>query len=366
MTSGPAIGHFYGDDAYLIDRAVDALAERVAKATGLETALDRWRTSGRAAAIDTTTGLGATRLAEIGARVATGTLFGGGALVIVEDPLPLVRSKDGQAALAGILGSIAPGNALAFVDMFDPDRKADRWPKDEKLVGERGALAAAVRAAGGESRPLRAPAAGTMAGWIVARARELEIRIAPRAADDLARRIGSQVGEGDVDRRYVGRLAVSALDKLALLHIDGGEVTIEDVDGLVVEAIPTSTWAMLDALGNRQPRALELLGAIVAQAPEPVVLAQLYGRVRQLLDVTDRLAAGQDPREIVRETRLNPYVADKLARMSARWTVPELRDALDGLFALDVLVKGADGGTSTEEGRRLAFTLWLADTLGTR
>jgi hypothetical protein len=44
--------------------------------------------------------------------------------------------------------------------------------------------------------------------------------------------------------------------------------------------------------------------------------------------------------------------------------VPELRRALDGLFALDVLVKGADGGTSTDEGRRLAFTLWLADTLG--
>jgi hypothetical protein len=56
-------------------------------------------------------------------------------------------------------------------------------------------------------------------------------------------------------------------------------------------------------------------------------------------------------------------VAEKLAGMSPRWTVAELRTALDGLFALDVLVKGADGGASTEEGRRLAFTLWLADTL---
>jgi DNA polymerase III delta subunit len=66
----------------------------------------------------------------------------------------------------------------------------------------------------------------------------------------------------------------------------------------------------------------------------------------------------------VKEARLSPYVAEKLAGMSARWTVPELRRALEGLFALDSLVKAADGGTSTEEGRRLAFTLWLADTLG--
>jgi DNA polymerase III delta subunit len=123
-------------------------------------------------------------------------------------------------------------------------------------------------------------------------------------------------------------------------------------------------WEFLDALGERNPRAGAMFDRLLETTPEPLLLAQLYTRVRQLLEVTDRVGAAESPATIVKAARLSPYVAEKLARMAPRWTVPELRRALEGLFALDVLVKSADGGTSTEEGRRLAFTLWLAETLG--
>jgi DNA polymerase III delta subunit len=204
-----------------------------------------------------------------------------------------------------------------------------------------------------------------MPRWIDERARELGIRLGRGAAAELARRVGALARGGDINRRNQGQLAVAELEKLSLLHVDGGEITPEDVAALVVETVPHSAFEFLDAFGERRTRqAAEQFDRLIQTAPEPVVVAQLYSRIRQLLEVTDRIAGGEDPRTVVRETKLNPYVAQKLAAMAPRWTVPELRRALDGLFGLDVLVKGADGGTSTEEERRLAFTLWLAETLG--
>ena len=341
-------GYFWGDDGYGLERAAIDLGARVAAADGSDVRLERWRTTGA----DATP-------ATILERVATATMFGGGTLAIVSDPLPLVRSKAGLEAVRALLGSVAPGNALVFVD------ELDQMPSKTKGLGAtRTALIEAVHAAGGETGERRALVGASMAGWIARQAKDLGVRLGPGAADELATRVGGRAFGGDIARRNQGRVAVGEIGKLALLHIDGGDVTVDDVKALVAEANPSSVWAFLDALADRTPSAVAMFDRLLETTPEPLVLAQLYTRVRQLLDVTDRRAAGERPAEIVKGARLSPYVAEKLARSSAKWTVPELRRALDGLFTLDVLVKGADGGTSTEEGRRLAFTLWLAETLG--
>lgn len=345
MTS--PLGYFWGDDSYGLERAAIELGQRVARAEGSDERLERWRTSGADATTET-----------IMERVATATMFGGGTLAIVSDPMPLIRSKAGLEAVRLLLGAVAPGNALVFVDEFE------QMPGKSKGLGvARTALIDAFRAAGGETGEKRAFVGASMGGWIARQAKESGIRLGQGAADELATRVGGRAIGGDIDRRNQGRLAVGELEKLALLHIDGAEITVDDVRALVSEANPSSVWEFLDALGERNPRAGILFDRLISTTPEPLVVAQLYTRIRQLLDVTDRRAAGENPAAIIKGARLSPYVAEKLARMSSRWTVPELRRALEGLFALDVLVKGADGGTSTEEARRLAFTLWLADTL---
>ena len=94
MTTSPALAYFFGDDGYGLDRAADAVFDRLsAEAPGL----DRWQVSGDA----TTAG----RIAE---RVATGSLFGGGTLVVLTDPGPLVRSKEDRDALIGLLVGVIP------------------------------------------------------------------------------------------------------------------------------------------------------------------------------------------------------------------------------------------------------------------
>ncbi len=297
--------------------------------------------------------------ARIAERVATATLFGGGTLVIVDEPGPLIRSRDARTALERALGTVAPGNVLVFLDLLE------RLPTERRpLTADRLALAAAVRAAGGESRQLQGP--GTrMPAWIEERARERGIRLGRGAAAELARRIGGLVRQPDVDRRYAGRFAVGELEKLALLHPDGNEITVADVEALVAEAIPTSSWAFLDALGERRvSQAADMLDRLLATTPEPVLLALLHARIRDLILVADGLAAGASPAELARATKLSGYRLERSVEMAHHWTVEELSWALDGLLELDIRVKGADGTMSTEEQRRFAFVSWVADHAG--
>ena len=58
------------------------------------------------------------------------------------------------------------------------------------------------------------------------------------------------VKDRDVDRRRMSELANAELEKLALYR-PGGTVTNDDIEALVAEAVPGSTWAFLDALGSR-------------------------------------------------------------------------------------------------------------------
>jgi DNA polymerase-3 subunit delta len=335
------LAYYWGDDVFGLERAAAALRAGVAADVGGP--LDSWRTSGAEATPS-----------QIGERIATGTLFGGGTLVLVSDPHPLIRSADGRAALAAILPSLAPGNALVFIDPMD------RFVR--QLDTARAAFAESIRTAGGDVKPFAAPNSGAMPVWIADRARELGLKLGPGASVELGRRIGALVRESDIDRRYQGQLAVSELEKLALLHPDGSEATVADVVALVPEAVPGSTWGFLDALGERRTKqAAEFLGRLLETTPQPLLLAQMYGRIRQLLEVTDRLDAGEAASTLPRSMGLKPYPADKMAGMAHHWRVPELVAALDGLFELDALVKGSDGTSMSDQGRKLAFTLWLAE-----
>ncbi len=338
-----AIGYYWGDDGYGVEHAADALGSRIAAETGGP--LERRRLSGDQ-----------TSATEIGETVATQTLFGGGTLVVVSNPIPLVRSKDGREALAAVLGSVAPGNALSFVDPME------RPPKI--LDAGRAWLAEAVKAAGGEVRYFAAPREGRMAAWIEERAQERAIRLGRGAAQTLAELVGAFVREGDVDRRRQGALAVGELEKLALFR-PGGEIRPDDVRALVPHAVPASAWAFLDAVGSRKVVAAEAsLDPLLEAIPEPVLLVQVHRRIRELIEVLDRLSSGEPAESLPRSMKLHPERARILSRQAVGWTLAELEVALEGLLELDVAFKNADGAGRTDRQRRLAWALWVAGRVG--
>ncbi len=358
--SGAPVAYFWGDDSYALDEAVDAFRHDAGRFPA--GAPERWR-------VRAETGDAARTLGELGARLATGTMFGAGTVAILSNAGQLVRKGTDRDALLAAIGLIADGNGLVVAEETDSGKK-DPPAK---------ALADAIRAAGGEVRRFEAPREGALGAWIEARARERGIALGPGAARELATRVGGFVREGDVDRRNQGRLAVMELEKLDLLHREpdppagdpaaatsrltaSAAVTVEDVRALVPEAVPGSIWAFVDAVGMRQRnRALELLERLFDETPEPVLLAVLHRRLRELIEVADRLASGESPGSLVRSMHLQPFRAETLARQARAWTVGELADALEGLLELDARVKGVGGATAGDSQIRLAFDLWVSD-----
>jgi DNA polymerase III delta subunit len=331
------LGYYWGDDSYGVNHAPNALATRLA-ADGPP--LEKVRLSGVA-----------TSAAEIGEKVATATLFGGGTLVVVSEPAPLVASKPLAALLYATLEAVAPGNGLAFLDTVDGANTTRRPASLE-------ALRKSVAEAGGDVREFIAPTRDQMARWISDRAHERGIRITGPAAALLAERVGANVRERDVDRRRQGELAVAELEKLALYRLDE-QIVPDDVKALVADAVPGSTWAFLDAVGMRRAVEAADLADRLGDVPAPLFVTQLHRRIKQLIDVADLLASGTNAAELVRITKLNPYVAQKLAEQARTWRLPELDAALSGLLDLDAALKGHFGGSDLR--RRAAVSLWIAE-----
>ena len=337
------LAYFWGDDAYGLEAALDAFRNDARRFP--DGPPERWRPEAERTEP-------ARLLGEIRERLATGSMFGGGSVAILRGAGGLIRSNDARSQLFGAFETIAPGNGLAIVE------ETESGAKDPPSK----TLADAIRNAGGEVRGLKAPREGELAAWIDARAREREISLGPGVARELATRVGGFVREGDVERQHQGRIAVMELEKLTLRHAVGEPVTVDDVQALVAEAVPGSMWAFVDAVAMRQrARAHELLERLIDDKPAPVLLAVLHRRIRELIEVQDRLERGESPGSLVRSMRLVPFRAETLARQARGWSGPELDRALTGLVELDAQVKGVGGRRSTDARDRLAFDLWITD-----
>lgn len=342
MTTSP-LAYVWGDDDLALGRAVDRLGAALAAEGGA--ALERWDLRGEMASATA-------QLASLHERIATPVMFGGGTLAIVANVGALMRTTVGRDAMLAAVGLLAAGNALVIVDEAKSGAKA---PSQKRLVE-------AVKAAGGTVRDYASPKGGGLAGWIEREARERGMELGAGAAKEIAERVGGFVQENDAERRYQTRNASMELDKLALYRATT-PVSVDDVRALVPEAVPSSIWGFVDAVGERKTdRALTLLDRVIATTAEPVLVVVLHRRVRELLELGDRLAGGTNLPTAARAMGINSeYRAGTLAAQARAWTTGELAEALDGLVELDALVKGAPGTWADAAQRRLAFTLWVMD-----
>jgi DNA polymerase III delta subunit len=340
--------YIWGDDELLAQRLVKRFASALEHEVG--TPLERWdlRPDPISASGDA---------AQLFERLATPAMFGGGTLAVVANPGALVRRNDTRDRVVETIGLMAPGHALVFVEASKSNAKG---PGPRRLAD-------AVKAAGGTIRDAMAPRPTALAAFITEEARDRGLALATGAARELADRLGARVTEGDVERRYLSRIASGELDKLSLRHVvDEGPVTAEDVRALVAETTPASVWALSNAVGERRVDvAVTALERLLDVTPEPVLLAVLHRRVVELLELGDRVAAGAKLPEAARAMGItSEYRAKTLAAQARKWTSDELTAALHGLVELDAMVKGAPGYETDIAQRRLAFVLWVQDHTG--
>ena len=367
----PELGYFWGEDAWSIERAARDFRAALEETAGQP--FDVWRTSGDE---DESAGAGgALGVASDGAqqtagrrrdrvldgiteRLSIAPMFSAGTLVVVRQPGSLLRESTARERLLKLLVEMAPGNALCFLDLTAQGGGA----------AQQGVLRDAIGAAGGAVREFPALSRERMETWVTTRANELELTLAPGAARMLAERIGAYVREGDIDRRRMSELANAELEKLALYRPQG-TATREDIDALVAEAVPGSTWAFLDAIGSRRASEAATLAArlLADGTPIQVMTTQLHRRLRELVVVLDHLAAGTKPADLVRELKVQPFRAQKLAEQARAWQQEELDRAISGLLELDMLSKGigADGSPNSvsEDRSELALLAWIGNQI---
>ncbi len=363
-TAAVPIAYFWGEDAFEIERAVNAFAREVGAAAGEP--LEVWRspTDDEASAESADGGSNASAskrrtriLDEAAMRLGTAPLFGGGTLVVIRQAGAMAREKTAEQRLVDLVRQVPPGNALAFSDMTASGSKA-------KVAD--GPVAIAVQEAGGRVREFPALARERMEGWITDRAADVGAHLGPGAARLLAERVGAFVREGDVDRRRQSALAHAELEKLALYRPDA-VISREDVAELVAEAIPGSTWAFLDMVairrgGEASRLAQRLLDDGVAM---PVLVGQLHRRIRELISVREHVDSGARAGDLVRIMKMQPFRAQKLVEQAQAWPMPDLEAALDGLVDLDLQSKGItlDGSTvqMSEARDALGLQVWVAE-----
>ena len=340
------LAFFWGDDELSAARAIDRFEATLAAESGAP--MERWLLRGNRNTASSLVG-------DLHGRVATPVMFGGGTLAVVLNPGALVVKGEDRDAFLAAIGLVAPGNGLVIVDASDSSAKG---PAPKRLAD-------AIAAAGGTVRGFKSPREGALAGWIESEARERGLTMAPGAAKALAERVGGFVREADADRSSQTRIASMELDKLALYR-GSSPITPDDVRELVAEAVPSSVWAFTDAVAERRAAAaLGWLDRLLETTPEPVLLAVLHRRVRELIETGDRLASGERLPAVGKAMGVtSEFRMDKLREQAKRWTTAELIAALDGVAELDAMVKGVPGLDRIEAQRRLAFSLWVIDHAG--
>jgi DNA polymerase III delta subunit len=358
MSETPPLAYFWGEDAFMIERAARTYAQRLASP---DEPMAVWRASldddaGEEGGSASTTKRRARALDGIDQHLGMAPLFGAGTLVVVRQPAGLLAEKTARQRLIDLVATVPPGNALCITDLTGSGAKSP---------AARGALRDAIKDAGGVVQEFKSPGAGQLEPWLVKRAKELEIELQPAAARLLAERVGGHIRESDVDRRRRTELANGELEKLALYN-PGGSITAEDIAALVTETIPGSTWAFLDAVGARAGAAAATLAERLLSdgTPLPVLVSQLHRRLRDLILIREHMDVGTPPAQIIKDLKLAPFRAKKLSEQARNWTLPALEAALVELLALDLRSKGIalDGSTLqvSENIDALTVQIWIS------
>lgn len=187
----------------------------------------------------------------------------------------------------------------------------------------------AVRAAGGKVVDSGDRGGGTLEQWVRSRAQAKGGSLTTGAAADLVGAVGPSLRSLD-----------SELEKL-LLYGAGRTITEMDVAELVSGASQANIFALVDAVGLRNPRsAIELLHHLFDQEEPPLrILAMITRQFRLLLQVNQLRSGGHTQTDIAGQLNLKPFVVTRLLAQASRFSPRQLDVAYDRLLDADLSLK---------------------------
>jgi len=236
-------------------------------------------------------------------------------LVIVRDALKHSKAGKEREELRAYLDRVPPICDLVFVESDDVDRRSALFTHLKKSGQVR------------EFLPLQG---AELLRWLAERARALEVRLEPAAAQRLVELAGSD-----------SRTLVSELGKLASYVGRSGRVGPDAVELLVQDGQEQNLFAFVDGLAARR------LGAALAGAralieegqAAPYIMFMVARQVRILLGVQALAAQRRRPDDIAAELGQKPFVVRKAIDQARGFRPGELERLHDRLLELDVAIK---------------------------
>jgi DNA polymerase-3 subunit delta len=226
------------------------------------------------------------------------------------------RWKEGDLdELEAVLAAMPPDTTVAFFAREDGRAR----------VPER--LHEAVRQAGGDVAAEQTVKPWELPKWVAARARDLGLEPDAGAAKALVARVGERQ-----------QRLLRELEKLALSLGPGSALATGEVDELTASSAERRSWSLADALVARDGAAATRLYLELRAQGERLtgLLFQMARRVREALDVAERLEQGESPAQVRRGLRMPPKAAERFIADVQRTDRDALRRALEHLADLEL------------------------------
>ncbi len=303
----------HGADEYLLDKAVDRLASRLAEVADLDYNL---------------TLLGGDRTS-------------GDEIVVAANQLPFM--SDRRLVIVRDVDRLAADELAIVVDYATNPNPATTLVLVALKIARNTRIYKAVDALGGVAE-YKAPAKRDYPKTVV----EMFADHGKRAGLDAAEALVQAVG-------YDLRRLSTEVGKVVAYTGEQTTLSRAEVEQVMFTTAPTSVWDFLDALGTRDRKgAMRLLSGLLAEGETAhAVLPRAVARVRELISVRALIDRGEGSVASVSRVLGRPdWQVRNLPKQAARFTDRELRVALQSAAAADAEMK-------TSRDPRLALERWV-------
>ncbi len=295
--------YLYGDESYLVERAVKLAVKRLVSADMRDFNLNIYygnESSGE----------------EIAASAQTLPMFAEWRVVLVKNADKL--SAVSLDALAPYVQDPSPSTCLIFQGEKIDQRKKffSEWKKKGELV---------------EFKRLYE---NQLLPFLRTEAANFGKKFQPAAAEMLLYLSGSSLQE-----------LVSQIEKTALYAGNRDTVEVADVKAVVSDTRVDSVFELANSLGEKDlNKALRNLYALLDDGEAPLVmLAVLARHFRQIWKVRELLEKKTPVQAIGKIAGINPYFLQGIIRQAKNYAVPELKGVFEKFFDLDLALKSSGG-----------------------
>ncbi len=162
-----------------------------------------------------------------------------------------------------------------------------------------------------------------ISSWLQEQCKAKGITLSDEAAKDLLLKIGPNIS-------FLQR----ALEHLSIYLYPGKNASAKDIRDLPAPGIESEIFSLFDAAGTRRiENALNLFQQIGSGA-ESGVLTMLYGRMRDLLQISIGRSEGLDPSALTSKLGIHPFRLKNLWSQSERYSTEELKRFMKKLIYL--------------------------------